>query len=123
MKRGTRASLITKQRKRVEVEIDGETFTLQRISGLERDQFLAKIRGADEPTGEAQLVARCLIDDESGARMFADDEIDQLNAGICAMDLSQLSKAALQLNGFDKQVAEHIAKNSESAPSAASTSA
>jgi hypothetical protein len=98
------------------------------LTGSERDAFeeesLVKngTAKADITLREirARLVSRCLVD-ENGQRMFSDSEVDVLGRK-SALALNRVFEVAQKISGLsDKDVAE-LTKNSESAPSGASSS-
>ena len=131
MKKGTRAALESVKRKTVAIdlpEIDA-SFTLREMSGTERDRFedgtFSEVDGkrvVNTVYLRARLVALCLID-EAGARLYADNEIEQLSDAVPASVLHKLFDAAQKLNGLDQTAVESAAKNSGSAATGASASA
>jgi len=129
-------------RKTIEVDIVGddgqpETFRLLELSGADADDFSADVmseRVVENADGSkatrrevqlkalrAKLVARCWVDAE-GKRVYADDEIEQLNTEWPSGVLGQLFKEAEKLNGLDVAAKDAAAKNSASAPAGASAS-
>lgn len=138
MKLATRATLKAINRKSVDVPItvsvngsdvlEAQTFRLREMNGTERDKFEISafkvengVRVVDPLYLRARLVAMCLVD-ETGARMYSDDEIAVLSDDIPASVLADLFAAAQKLNGLEGDAAEVAAKNSVSAPTGASTS-
>lgn len=129
MQFGNRASLEAIPRKYEDVEFpELDTFyRVREMSGTERDTFeietfKPKANGAGTPKREvdpkylrARLVALCLVD-ESGNRLYADNEVkacsDTLGAGV----LNKLFEAAQKLNGLEPDAVEDATKNSESDP-------
>lgn len=117
-------------RKTVDVELDEVgTFRLREMSGTERDRFeIAAFKEVDgkrtvEPLYlRARLVAMCLVDD-AGARVYSDDQIAELSDEAPASVIAKLFEAAQKLNGLDAAAVEAAAKNLQSGPPAASTSA
>lgn len=127
---GNRAALESIARKTIEVEIPeaATTFRLREMSAADRDRFeVASLktdadgkRTIDPMFLRARLVAMCLVDD-AGARLYADDEIEQL-AGNVASVVSRLFEAAQKLNGMDAAAVDNAEKNFAAGPNAASGS-
>lgn len=131
MKRGTRSDLQAAQRKTVDVELPDldAVYTLREMSGTERDKFEAGT--FSEVDGKrivntlylrARLVSLCLVDD-TGTRLYADDETHQLSDDVPASVLLKLFEAAQKLNGLAADAIEDATKNSGSAATGASASA
>ncbi len=126
MQFGNRASLEAIPRKSEDVEFpELDTFyRVREMSGTERDTFeietfKLKANGAGTPSREvdpkylrARLAVLCLVD-ESGNRLYADNEVkacsDTLGAGV----LNKIFTAAQRLNGLDATAVEDAAKNSD----------
>jgi hypothetical protein len=98
-------SLTALQRGRLEVS------TLER-KGRDADQNLIMLR--------ARMVALSIVD-ESGTRVFSERDVESLNDK-SASALETVFKAAMRLSGLSKEDVDELTKNSESAPSAASSS-
>lgn len=106
----------------------GGAVRVRSLTGAERDAFEASMF---EGTGKkarmnsanlrARLVALCVVD-EAGERLFADEDVEALGAKSAAA-LDRVFSAAQRLNGFTSADVEELEGNSESGPSAASTSA
>ena len=106
----------------------GGTARVRTISGRERDAFEASLsvgsgtaRKVNTDNIRARLVAMCVID-EAGARLFSDSEVLKLGEK-SATALDRVFTVAQRLNALSQAEVEDIAKNSEAAPSGASTSA
>lgn len=104
----------------------GLTATMREFSGIARDayeQSMVRVvdgkREADLSNMRGNLVAASMIDDETGELMFTPDEAGALPASL----LEPLFEAARRMNGLGGEQLDTAAKNSESGPSAASTSA
>lgn len=114
----------------VEVPEWGGTVRVRAFSGAARDAFeqamlktdAAGKRSTDFSNMRARLVAMCLIDVETGERMFEDHEVALLGAKSAAA-LERVFSACQRLNGMSADAVEGAAKNSDAAPSGASTSA
>lgn len=115
---------------RVEVqEWNGEVY-LRSITAAERGQIEAAAAAFRETKGKdasfartftVKLVAMSLCD-ESGARLFSDDEVGQLgqkNAKVIA----RLAEHAQRLSGFSKEDLDELEKNSPKAQLEGSPSA
>lgn len=132
-----RNALLAIKRKSVDLEIAGVgTFRLVEMSGADRDRFEAaafvetvdvvdgkpqvrrKINGVDL---RARLVAASLVGAD-GVRLFADDEVGQLSAGVPSSILQTLFAAAQKLNGLDGEAVEAAKENFDAAPIDASPS-
>ena len=118
-------------RRRIEVELPEGTALLRELSGTERDKMEAAVHFVNGTNGErhldpmdlrARLVALCLIDD-SGERLYADDEVRQLNDAFSSSSLAKLWEAAQTLNAAQPNALEAAEKNSEATASADSVSA
>jgi hypothetical protein len=104
----------------------GGTVRLRSLSGRDRDLFDASIR--ERHGGElvatfdnitAKLVARSIIDPDTGERVFSDEQIAKLGEKNAAV-LNRLYDIAARLSGMRGQ--EAMAGNSEAAPSGGSGS-
>ena len=112
----------------VDVPEWGGSVRVRSFTGRERDDFEAsmvrgdgKDRKVDLTNMRARLVGLTVID-ETGQRLFSDDEIDLLGAKAGAA-LDRVFAVAQKLNGLSSDDVEELTKNSSGAPSAASTSA
>lgn len=99
--------------------------TLEVMTGAERDAYEAEITGTRIRQGDntrtlnlanirARLVARCLIDPDTGDRLYdwrQPKDLDELGATDSAV-LDQLFTAASQLNGITKKDIDELTKNS-----------
>lgn len=102
----------------VEVPEWGGAVRVQEFSGSDRDAFeqsMVKIgadgkREADLTNMRAKLVAMCLVDAETGERMFSDSEIDLLGRK-SAMALERVFEVAQRINGLGASDTEAAAKN------------
>ena len=108
-------------------EWGGSVFVLT-LTGAQRDAFEQSImEKKGSKTREANLrnirakLASMAICDEAGKRMFSDAEAEALGAK-SAKALDRIFEAAQRLNGLSNEDVEDLAKNSEGAPSGASTS-
>jgi len=137
-----RQSLKRFARKTVYVQVvddngEVELFKLREMSGQEADEFGATVfkekvvevdgktevkREVDTVGLKAKLVARCWVD-EDGQRVYADDEIHQLNAETPSAMITALFKAAEKLNGLEATAQETAAKNSASGQGSDSSTA
>ncbi len=131
MKLGNRSTLQQIARRTVDVEFPelDTAFRLREMNGAERDHFeVASVKEVDGKRQvqamylRARLVASCLVD-ETGARIYADDEVEMLANDVPAIVLGKLFEAAQKLNGLDGAAVEDAAKNSASGPPDASSSA
>ena len=111
----------------VDVPEWGGSVRVRSFTGRERDAFEAgmvrgdgKDRKVDLTNMRARLVGLTVID-ETGQRLFSDEEIDLLGAKSGAA-LDRVFAVAQKLNGLSSDDVEELAKNSSGAPSAASTS-
>lgn len=92
----------------------GGEIRLRCISALDRDRWLRRMYDDKgnlknpEKSFQASFLALCIVDD-TGARVFEDDDIDAL-AGKNAMVLDRLFREAYRLNGLSGL--EEIEKNS-----------
>ncbi len=114
----------------VDVPEWGGTVALRELTGAERDALEAQMvkvvngkREADTSNLRAKIVAACLVDGESGDRLFDDRTIRELgNKSAAALD--RLFRVAQRLNGMDgMESVQEQQKNSEAAPSGSSISA
>jgi hypothetical protein len=124
----TRKTLQAIKRKTSTVDVEGQTFRLQEMSGTERDRFeMAAFkeeggkRTVDPLYLRARLVAICWVG-ENGKREYGDEDIAALSDELPASVIAKLFEAAQKLNGLDAVAVDDAAKNSESGPPAASTS-
>jgi hypothetical protein len=100
----------------VEVPAWGGTVRVRVMTGTERDEFRAAIASEDGniPVGKfstALLVATCI--DETGARLFTMEDMDQL-AEKSAASLDAPAAVAMRLNGLGGNAVAAAEKNSAS---------
>ena len=112
----------------VEVPEWGGAIRVRSFTGRERDAFEAsmvrgdgKDRKVDLTNMRARLVGLTVID-ETGQRIFTDDEVDLLGAKSGAA-LDRVFAVAQKLNGLSGADVDELSKNSSGVPSAVSTSA
>ena len=111
----------------VEVPEWGGAVRVRSFTGRERDAFEAsmvrgdgKDRKVDLTNMRARLVGLTVID-ETGQRLFADEEVDVLGAKSGAA-LDRVFAIAQKLNGLSGADVEEFSKNSNGVPSAVSIS-
>lgn len=121
-----------KKTKDVPVKEWGGTVRLQELSAADRDlweaeSFITEPGDDGEATARfnpkqarARLVVRCLVD-ESGKRMFTDDEVAVVGS-LSASSVQKLFNAARTLNAVSADDIEELEKNSGAAPSGGSSS-
>ena len=112
----------------VEVPEWGGAVRVRSFTGRERDAFEASMvrgdgrdRKVDLTNMRARLVGLTVID-ETGQRLFTDDEVDLLGAKSGAA-LDRVFAVAQKLNGLSGADEEELSKNSSGVPSAVSISA
>ena len=112
----------------IEVPEWGGAVRVRSFTGRERDAFEAsmvrgdgKDRKVDLTNMRARLVGLTVID-ETGQRLFTDEEVDLLGAKSGAA-LDRVFAVAQKLNGLSGADVEELSKNSSGVPSAVSTSA
>ena len=112
----------------VEVPEWGGAVRVRSFTGRERDAFEASMvrgdgrdRRVDLTNMRARLVGLTVID-ESGQRLFTDEEADLLGAKSGAA-LDRVFAIAQKLNGLSGADVEELSKKSSGVPSAVSTSA
>ena len=112
----------------VDVPEWGGTVRVRAFSGRERDAFEASLvrgdgkdRKVDLTNMRARLVALTVVD-ESGQKVFTQDDVDLLGAKSDAA-LDRVFSVAQKLNGLSGADVEELTKNSSGAPSADSISA
>ena len=102
----------------------GVDVVVRTMTGGERDAFESEISKAGGFVGmdnvRARLIVRTAVD-ESGARLFTDDDVVALS-GKSAAALSRLFDVAARLNGLTKEDKEELAGNSSGVPGADSAS-
>jgi hypothetical protein len=106
----------------VDVPEWGGTVYVRTMTGAERDLFestLMKGEGKNRKVDSANIRARlsclCLVD-ESGERLFSDDEAERLGKKSADV-LDRVFSVAQRLNGLSEKDVEELAKNSAAAPS------
>ena len=111
----------------VEVPEWGGAVRVRSFTGRERDAFESSMvrgegrdRKVDLTNMRARLVGLTVIDD-TGQRLFTDDEVDLLGAKSGAA-LDRVFAIAQKLNGLSGADVEELSKNSSGVPSAVSTS-
>ena len=112
----------------VEVPEWGGAVRVRSFTGRERDAFESSMvrgegreRKVDLTNMRARLVGLTVID-ETGQRLFTDEEVDLLGAKSGAA-LDRVFAVAQKLNGLSGTDVEELSKNSSGVPSAFSTSA
>ena len=110
----------------VEVPEWGGAVRVRSFTGRERDAFESSMvrgegrdRKVDLTNMRARLVGLTVID-ETGQRLFTDDEVDLLGAKSGAA-LDRVFAVAQKLNGLSGADVEELSKNSSGVPSAVST--
>lgn len=102
----------------VEVPAWGGTVRVRVMTGAERDEFRVAIQSeGGVPVGKfsVALLAATLID-ETGARLFTMEEVDQL-AEKSAASIDKPAAVSMRLNGLGGSAIEDAVKNSESGQS------
>ena len=112
----------------IEVPEWGGAVRVRSFTGRERDAFESSMvrgdgrdRKVDLTNMRARLVGLTVID-ETGQRLFTDEEVDLLGAKSGAA-LDRVFAVAQKLNGLSGADVEELSKNSSGVPSAVSTSA
>ena len=112
----------------VEVPDWGGAVRVRSFTGRERDAFESSMvrgdgrdRKVDLTNMRARLVGLTIID-ETGQRLFTDEEVDLLGAKSGAA-LDRVFAVAQKLNGLSGADVEELSKNSSGVPSAVSISA
>ena len=112
----------------VEVPEWGGAVRVRSFTGRERDAFESSMvrgegrdRKVDLTNMRARLVGLTVID-ETGQRLFTDEEVDLLGAKSGAA-LDRVFAVAQKLNGLSGADVDELSKNSSGVPSAVSTSA
>lgn len=109
---------ITLPREAVDVPELGETFTVQGMSGAARDAFESSLlitsangkkRTISTANLRAKLLARSLIDPETGQLLFTDTDVDALGA-VRADVLDRLFSVAQRLSGLSDKDVEALEK-------------
>lgn len=102
----------------------GGKVALRGLSGAEGDFYTKSlVRGkgkkatTDLTNMTAKLCAKCIVDPESGERLFNDQEVAELGRK-SASALKRVFKVAARLSGLDDEEQDEILKNSESQSSA-----
>lgn len=110
----------------VQVPEWGGAVAVRELTGTERDAFeqsmvrvdTAGKRHTDLGNMRAKLCAWCIVDGESGDRLFADDHLAELG-NKSAVALDRIFRVAQRINGMG--ATEDVEKNSAPDPSASST--
>lgn len=128
----TRSELLAKLMPTIhEMDLDGFTIRVAEMTAAAKDSFEQSLIAKNEEgeqTGQdisnvrAKLIARTLVD-ESGARMFTDDEADMVGNTIGAGAVDPIFRFAQKVNGFGRGVEAAAAKKSEPIPGSDSPSA
>lgn len=96
----------------------GGEVLVREFSGSDRDAFeasMVKVNEAGERTADlsnmrAKLVSMCLIDEETGERMFGLDELELLGKKSAAA-LERVFRVCQRLNGLGNQDVQEAEKN------------
>lgn len=107
----------------------GGEVLVREFTGADRDAFENSMvtvgadgkRQADLQNLRAKLVAATVVDSETGQLMFDAQEVHLLGAK-SAVALERVFQVAQRINGMTADAVDAAAKNSDGAPSAASTS-
>lgn len=107
----------------------GGTVRLQELSASDRDMWESEQITLD-PDGtnarfnpkhsRARLVVRCIVDD-TGRRMFSDDEVASIGS-LSAASIQKLFNAARKLNAISAEDIKELEGNSDGGPSDAGSS-
>jgi hypothetical protein len=100
------------------------------MSGTDRDSFEAKMVAVRKGAGQevelrlndfrSKVLVKCLVDPETGKRVFDDNDAHQLGAKSGAV-IDRLFDVAKRLSGMDDDAEEEARGNSETGPSDGST--
>jgi hypothetical protein len=101
-------------------EWGGDVF-IKTLSGTERDSFEESYSTEKMKNFRSRFLVLTLSDDK-GARLFTDDEVDQLG-GKSAIVINRLFDKAWAVNAFRSEDVEALGKDSPSDQSGGSTSA
>jgi len=108
------AILAADDSKKIEVEVPewGGSVYLKVMSGTERDRFESEFVDGNRNVEmvRAKLVSKCLCD-ESGTRLFSEEEIPQLGEKSAAV-LDRLFQACMKHNRFTRDDVDELAGNS-----------
>lgn len=108
------AILAASDKKTIDVEVPewGGTVKLRVMTGTERDRFESEFVGGNKSVDmvRAKMVAKCLCD-ESGERLFTEDEIPELGDRSAAV-LDRLFQQCMKLNRFSREDVDNLAGNS-----------
>ena len=131
----TKAQILAADKKKtedVEVKEWGGKVRLQELSAADRDlweseSFITETDDEGEQSARfnpkqarARLVVRCLVGDD-GRRLFSDDEVASVGS-LSASRVQKLFMAARRLNAISAGDIKELEKNSDAAPSGASSS-
>ena len=98
-----------------DADIDGGTVRVAVMSGIERDDYLKSLIDNDEAAKgrdfgyKYRLLVKCLID-ETGSRMFADDEAGVI-ATLPSDIIDKLLEIANEINGLTRKSVENLKKD------------
>jgi len=117
MKTIDKATLLTKTKRRYKViKFQGDVFTFQNMSELEKSDYEVKIQTSKDfgfEKAKRLLICRTLVD-ENNLRVFADSDITLLEP-LDGRITSVLYATASDHCGYDSSEVEDIIKNSETA--------
>lgn len=111
-------------------EWKGVTVRVQGLTGTERDAFEARgvhLQQTQKDTEKrlrdfrSRLLAKCLVDPESGERLFGDGDVAKLG-GKSATVIVRLFRVAQRVSGMTDDAVDDAEGNSEPAQSGGSTS-
>ena len=114
----------------VDVPEWGGSVAIRELTAAERDAFELSLtvtaadgtRKVDVSNMTARLSAACIVDPDTGDRLFSDAEVREL-ANKSGVALQRVFRAAQALNGMGAGAVEDAEKNSAAAPSGSSPSA
>jgi hypothetical protein len=105
----------------VDVPEWGDTVIIAVMSGKAREQLMDALADPQGPSRFQAIILASTMVDETGARMFGEDDIEQLREKNPDV-LTRLVDVAMRLNKIGPKATEDAVKNSEAAPSGSSGS-
>lgn len=108
-----KAKLLTLSKHRpqqsVEIKALDDSVIVRGLTIAERDEVENAVSTGEKKNLRSLLLARCLVD-ESGERIFTDDEIDSLSS-LPSDPMEPAFDAALRLSGYSEEESKRLEKN------------
>lgn len=106
-----RDRLKAKSKELKEITIDGEKLFLRKMTGAERVKHFSTLRDESKVAESSAILIALSLCDESGNRLYTDDEISTLNEELTTDIIDKLADEIGKFNGFIEEELKAEIKN------------